>query len=169
MISIMINIMYAQSVPKQHLTMKGRINMKRFLALLLVVLTTVCIGTIAYAETNESADTRASNYFSTYGIALSKPGSNKINITFSCSAVGTASQIGVSNYYVQRYDEDDSEWVTVSGPHNGSYSYNASSHSFAKTFQGVADEKYRVKCTFLCTKNGTTETKSYTSRSVTLP
>lgn len=143
--------------------------MKRFLALLLVVLTMMCIGTIAYAEINETADTRASNYFSTYGIALSKPGSNKINITFSCSAVGTASQIGVSNFSVQRYDEEDLEWVTVSGPNNGSYSYNASSHSFAKTFQGVAGEKYRVKCTFLCTKNGTTETKSYTSRTITLP
>ena len=141
--------------------------MKRFMALILVVILTLCIGAIAYAETN---DTRASDYFATYGIALSKPGSNKINMTFSCScASGTASQIGVSNYYVQRYNTTSGEWATVSGPHNGSYSYNASSHSFAKTFQGVAGEKYRVKCTFLCTKNGTTETKSYTSRSVTLP
>ena len=140
--------------------------MKRYLALILVIITLICIGSIAMADED---NTRASNYFNSYGITLSKPGSNKINITFSCTAVGTASQIGVSNYSVQRYDEDDSEWVTVSGPNNGSYSYNASSHSFAKTFQGVAGEKYRVKCTFLCTKNGTTETKSYTSRSVTLP
>lgn len=142
--------------------------MKRYLALFLVVMM-ICIGAVAMAETDENMDSRASNYFSTYGISLAKPGSSKINITFSCSAVGTASQIGVSNYYVQRYDEDDAHWYTVSGPHNGSYSYNASSHSFAKTFQGVSGEKYRVKCTFLCTKNGTTETKSYTSRTVSLP
>ena len=140
--------------------------MRRYLALILVILTLLCIGSVAVAE-NEN--TRASNYFTSYGITLSKPGSSKINITFSCTAVGTASQIGVSNYYVQRYDADDLEWVTVSGPHNGTYSYNASSHSFAKTFQGVSGEKYRVKCTFLCTKNGTTETKSYTSNSITLP
>lgn len=142
--------------------------MKRFLALLLVVFMMVCVGTMAYAETKDADDARASNYFSTYGIALSKMGSNKINITFSCSAVGTASQIGVSNYSVQRYG-DDGYWDTVAGPNNGTYSYNASSHSFAKTFQGVAGETYRVKCTFLCTKNGTTETKSYTSRSISLP
>lgn len=140
--------------------------MKRFMALILVVMLSLCVFSVAVADSDNS---RNSNYFNTYGISLAKPGSNKINITFSCTAVGTASQIGVSNYYVQKYDADNLEWDTVSGPHNGSYSYNASSHSFAKTFQGVADEKYRVKCTFLCVKNGTAESKSYTSRSVTLP
>lgn len=140
--------------------------MKRYLALILVIITLICIGSIAMADED---NTRASNYFNSYGITLSKPGSNKINITFSCTAVGTASQIGVSTYSVYRYDEDDAGWLLVSGPNSGSYSYNASSHSFAKTFQGVAGEKYRVKCTFLCVKNGTAESKSYTSRSVTLP
>ena len=143
--------------------------MKRYLALLLVVLTMVCLGAVAYAEADESVGARSSNYFSTYGISLSKPGSNKIYITFSCSAVGTASQIGVSNYTIYRYDSDNGYWDLVSGPHDGSYSYNASSHSFAKTFQGVSGEKYRVKCTFLCVKNGTAETKSYTSQSIKLP
>lgn len=141
-------------------------SMKRFMALVLVVLAAMLFTTVAFAENDNS---RASDYFSGYGITLSKPGSNKINITFSCTAVGTASQIGVSTYSVQRYLEDSGLWATVSGPHNGSYSYNASSHSFAKTFQGVAGEKYRVKCTFTCSKDGTFESKSYTSRSVTLP
>lgn len=140
--------------------------MKRYLALILVIITLICIGSIAMAD---EENTRASNYFNSYGITLSKPGSNKINITFSCTAVGTASQIGVSTYSVYRYDEDDAGWLLVSGPNSGSYSYNASSHSFAKTFQGVAGEKYRVKCTFTCSKDGTFESKSYTSRSVTLP
>lgn len=140
--------------------------MKRIMALILVMMLVLCFGSLAMADEN---DTRASDYFSTYGITLSKAGSAKINITFSCSSAGgTASQIGVSNYSVQRYG-DDGYWDTVSGPHSGSYSYNSSSHSFAKTFQGVNGEKYRVKCSFLCTKNGTTETKSYTSRTITLP
>ena len=107
--------------------------MKRYLALILVIITLICIGSIAMADED---NTRASNYFNSYGITLSKPGSNKINITFSCTAVGTASQIGVSNYSVYRYDDDDLVWELVSGPNSGSYSYNASSHSFAKTFQG---------------------------------
>lgn len=138
--------------------------MKRFMALILVVTLMICVGAIAHAEENE---TRASDYFNSYGTTLSKSGT-KINITFSCSSGNIASQLGVSNYSVYRYD-DGSGWVHVSGPHNGSYSYNASSHSFAKTFQGVSGEKYRVKCTFLCVKNGTAETKSYTSQSIKLP
>ena len=140
--------------------------MKRYLAMVLVLILALCIGVVAVAEEN---DTRASDYFSGYGITLSKPGSARINITFSCSAVGTASQIGVSTYAVQRYDEDNGSWTAVTGWLNGSYSYNASSHSFAKTFQGVNGEKYRVKCTFLCVKDGTAESKSYTSRTITLP
>lgn len=135
--------------------------MKRFLAFCLVVATMICLGAAA------SAETRDSDYFATYGIALSTPGSGKVNITFSCSAVGTASQLGVSTYSVHRYDEDAGGWLVVSGPHNGSYSYGSSSHSFAKTFQGVAGEKYRVRCTFTCVKNGTSESKTYTSRTVT--
>ena len=139
--------------------------MKRYLALILVILAMLCIGSVALAEEDNS---RASNYFSSYGITLSKPGSAKLNITFSCSAVGTASQIGVSTYSIHRYDED-AGWVVVSGPHNGTYSYNASGHSFAKTFQGVNGETYRVRCTFACVKDGTMESTSYTSRSVKLP
>ena len=139
--------------------------MKRFMALILVVTLMICVGAIAHAEENE---TRASDYFNSYGTTLSKSGT-KINITFSCSSGSIASQLGVSSYYVQKYDEDAAHWYTVSGPHNGSYSYNASSHSFAKTFQGVSGEKYRVKCTFACVKNGTMESKSYTSQSIKLP
>ncbi len=141
--------------------------MKRYLALILVILTMLCIGSVAVAEED---NTRASNYFNSYGISISKPGSAKLNITFSCtSAGGSASQIGVSNYSIQRYNSDTGYWEVVSGPHNGSYSYNASSHSFSKTFQGVNGETYRVRCTFTCSKDGTFESKSYTSRSVTLP
>lgn len=139
--------------------------MKRFVALILVCMMALFIGAVANAE---SDNTRASNYFSSYGVSLANAGSSKISMTFSCSATaGTASQIGVSTYAVQRYD--DGSWTAVTGWLNGSYAYNASSHSFAKSFQGVSGEKYRVKCTFLCTKDNTTETKSYTSRTITVP
>ena len=137
--------------------------MKRYLALILVVLAMLSLSAVVSAE-NE--DARASDYFSTYGISLSNVGGGRISITFSCNAVGTASQIGVSNYNVQRYNEEDGYWVQVTGTLSGSYSYNSSNHSFAKVFQGVSGEKYRVKCTFLCVKDGTAESKNYTSRTI---
>ena len=136
--------------------------MKRFMALIVVVLMMLCLCAVASAE---SVSTRDSDYFNSYGATLSTTGSGKINITFSCTSVGTASQLGVSTYSVYRYTDDG--WLLVAGPLNGSSSYNTNIHSFAKTFNGVAGEKYRVSCTFFCVKSGTSESKGYTSRSVT--
>lgn len=142
---------------------KGVIIMKRFLALVLVALSFVCICSFALAEENNS--TRASNYFANYGISVTPIGNGKLSFTMSCSAVGTASQLGVSSYSVQKYT--DSGWVTVATG-GSDYKYNVSSYALSKTFNGVVGEKYRVKCTFLCTKSdGTGETKSSTSPSVT--
>lgn len=136
--------------------------MKRIAVCLMIALLLLCAGTLAFAE---SPSTRDSDYFNSYGTTLTKQGSGQINITFSCTSVGTASQLGVSTYSVQK--STDSGWVTVSGPHDGSYAYNTSSFGMAKTFYGVAGEKYRVTCTFNCVKDNTMESKSYTSRTVT--
>ena len=136
--------------------------MKRIMALILVALSLLCLTSFALAD--EEASTWSSNYFQSYGVSVTKLGGGKIGITMSCSAVGTASQLGVSSYSVQKYT--DSGWVTVASA-TGTYKYNVSSYALSKTFNGVAGEKYRVKCTFLCTKNGTSETKSSTSPSVT--
>ena len=137
--------------------------MKRYLALILVVLSLLCMSSMAIAEENN--ESRASNYFSNYGISLSAPGSGKITFTMSCTSVGTASQLGVSSYSVHKYT--DSGWLVVASG-SGSYKYNTSSYALSKTFNGVSGEQYRVKCTFLCSKSdGTVETKTYTSRTIT--
>lgn len=111
-----------------------------------------------------AAEPRDSNYFSSYGTTLSAKGSGDIKITFSCDAVNTASQLGVSEFSVYKYD--GSEWDRVSGPHSGSYGYGVSTYSFSRTFDGVAGEKYRVEATFLCVKNNSAESKNHTSGSI---
>ena len=133
--------------------------MKRVFALICtVVLLMVSVSACA-------AEPRNSNYFNGYGAVLSKLGDGDIMITFSCDAVGTASQLGVSSFSV--YEYNGSRWELVSGPHSGSYGYGVSSYSFSRTFHGVAGEKYRVQATFLSLKSdGTGETKSYTSGSI---
>jgi len=132
--------------------------MKRVFALICtVMLLLVSVSACAIEPKN-------SNYFTGYGAALSKLGDGDIKITFSCDAVGTASQLGVSSFSV--YKSTDAGWVQVSGPNSGSYGYGVSSYSFSRTFYGVAGEKYRVEASFLCSKNGGVETKSYTSGSI---
>ena len=132
--------------------------MKRIISLLLITMM------LAFTLTACAAESRASDYFSSYGTSLSRLGDGKIKITFSCDANGTASQLGVSDFSVYRYD--GSNWEVISGPHSGSYGYGVTSYSFSRTFYGVAGEKYRVEATFLSTKNNSTETKTHTSGSI---
>lgn len=133
--------------------------MKRVFSLILTIML------LAVTVTACAAETRASDYFDGYGTSLSRLGDGKIKITFSCDANGTASQLGVSDFSVYRYD--GSNWNHISGPHSGSYGYNVTSYSFSRTFYGVAGEKYRVEATFLSNKsNGTGETKTHTSGSI---
>ena len=80
----------------------------------------------------------------------------------ACSAVGLADQLGVANYMVQRKDSSGN-WEDITGYLSGSTKTNTTSHSFSKIFYGVAGETYRVKCTFICVKGGSSETKAYTS------
>lgn len=136
--------------------------MKRIITIFLIVLSFMLCCT---AMADDEISPRASDYFGSYGITVSKLGSGKINFTMSCTSMGTASQLGVSSFSVQKYT--DSGWVTVATG-GSSYKYGVSSFALSKAFNGIAGEKYRVKCMFACAKSdGTMETKSSTSPSVT--
>lgn len=140
--------------------------MKRIVCLILIAVL-CCIGS-AFAESavQPAGVTRDSEYFAYYGTSITPIGDGLLDITFSAGSVGIASQLGVSSFQIQEY-VDGAGWVDVTGLLEGEWGYDCSSYSFAVLFYGVEDEIYRVTCSFLSTKyNGTTETKSYTSRSV---
>lgn len=139
--------------------------MKRSLILLLTIALVLFFGATVLAET-EVPTTWDSDYFIRYGTSLTPTGSGNVTLTFSCTATGVVSQLGVSTYTVQRLD--GSNWTDVTGPLTGSMASNTSNHSFSKNFHGVAGEKYRVTCAFLCVKSdGTSESKTHTSGTVT--
>ena len=138
--------------------MKKTISVVLFLAIMCS-----CIFSYALAETPES---RASDYFSSYGTSMSAPGGGRIAVTFRAVGTGICNQIGVANYSIQRLN-DDGEWVAASGLLSGQTGSNVASYSFGRYFQGVAGETYRVVVTFLCTINNSTECKAYTSGRVT--
>jgi hypothetical protein len=135
--------------------------MKRFIAMILAVSMLLC-GSVAFAALPETDGTQASNYFASYGMAVTAIGSGRLQLSFTCSAVGLADQLGVANYQVQKKNSSV-EWVDITGFLSGSTKTNTTSHSCSKIFYGVAGETYRVRCTFICVKGGSSETKSYTS------
>ena len=135
--------------------------MKKALSLALVLtLLCPCIFSFALAET------RASNYFTSYGTTMSAPGNGLIAITFKAVGTGLCNQIGVANYYVQRLD-DNGNWYNVSSTLSGQTGTNVASYTFGRYFQGVAGETYRIQVTFCCTINNSSEYKSYTSGRIT--
>ena len=135
--------------------------MKKALSLALVLtLPCPCIFSFALAET------RASNYFTSYGTTMSAPGNGLIAITFKAVGTGLCNQIGVANYMVQKKN-DAGNWEDVSGLLSGQTGSNVASYTFGRYFQGVAGETYRVKVTFTCIIGTSGETKAYTSGTVT--
>ena len=135
--------------------------MKHALSIMLV-LAILCSCVFSYAI----AETRASNYFSSYGTSMTAVGNGRIAITFKAVGTGICNQIGVATYTVEKKN-DDGEWVNVSGALSGQTGTNVASYTFGRYFQGVAGETYRIQVTFLCTINNSTETKSYTSGRIT--
>ena len=133
---------------------------KVFSIVLVLTLLCSCVFSSALAET------RASNYFASYGTSMSAPGGGQIAVTFRAFGTGICNQIGVASYQVQRL-VDDGSWDAVSGLLSGQTGSNVASYSFGRYFQGVAGETYRVVVTFCCTINNSSEYKAYTSGRVT--
>ena len=138
--------------------------MKNALSIMLI-LALLCSCLFSYAIA-EDPETRASNYFASYGTSMSAPGGGRIGITFRAVGTDICNQIGVASYTVQKKN-DAGEWVDVSGLLSGQTGTNVASYTFGRYFQGVAGETYRVKVTFCCTIGTSSEYKSYTSGTVT--
>ena len=134
--------------------------MKNVLSLVLI-LTILCSCVFSYAL----AETRASNYFTSYGTTMSAPGNGLIAITFKAVGTGLCNQIGVANYHVEKLTDEG--WVNVSGSLSGQTGANVASYTFGRYFQGVAGETYRIQVTFCCTINNSSAYKSYTSGRIT--
>lgn len=129
-------------------------------ALLIVTLLCTCLFSGALAET------RSSNYFTSYGTTMSAAGGGGINITFKALGTDICNQIGVANYFVEKL-YDNGVWGNVSGALSGQTGSNVASYTFGRYFQGVAGETYRLQVTFYCSIGTGSEHKSYTSGSIT--
>ena len=137
--------------------------MKRFISIILMVMMLCSMFAMpASAEENQS---RASAYFSSYGINLTEQSDGRIKIVFSATGTGVCSQLGVATYQVEMRDSDGS-WDDCTGLLSGKTGSNVTSYSFSKYFTPVPGNCYRVNCTFVCSINGGMESKGYTSGTI---
>ena len=138
--------------------------MKRIVSIVLIALMLCSILPIAcFAE--EGNNSRASNYFSSYGATLSRQSDGRIKIVFSATGTDICTKIGVATYQIQEKDSSG-DWDDFGSTQSGRTGSNVSSYTFSKYFTPNANKQYRVKCTFICTIGTGSETKAYTSGTV---
>lgn len=138
--------------------------MKRIISIVLIALMLCSILPIA-CFADEGNNSRASNFFSNYGASLSRQSDGRIKIVFSATGTGICTKIGVASYQIQEKDSSG-DWDDFGGLLNGQTGSNVSSYTFSKYFTPNSGCQYRVKCTFTCTLNGNSETKTYTSGTI---
>lgn len=138
--------------------------MKRIISIFLLVLM-LCstLSFTCFAE--EGPASRASDYFNSYGVHLTRRDDGRIKIVFSASGTGMCDQIGVATYEIMEKD-DNGNWDEFSGLLSGRTASNVQSYTFSKYFTPTEGKQYRVKCTFACTIGGSTEYKAYTSGTI---
>lgn len=139
--------------------------MKRIISVVLIVLL-LCSSIPIACFAEENNNTRASNYFSSYGVHLTRLSDGRIKIVFSATGTGgLCTQIGVATYQIMEKDSSG-DWDEYSDLLSGKTGSNVASYTFSKYFTPRSGKQYRVKCTFICTKNGGSETKAYTSGTI---
>lgn len=132
-------------------------------AVLVITILSLCLFSHVVAE---GVAPRSSNYFISYGTALSHVGNGTLLITFDATALNIADQLGVATYTVERL-HDDGRWEDVSGLLEGQTGSGVVSYTYSRYFYGVVGETYRVQVAFYCSMNGGSEFKSMTSGIVT--
>jgi len=138
--------------------------MKKVLSVALAI--TLLLVSVLSCVAAEGMQPRSSNYFVSYGTAVSHQGGGTLLITFDTTALNIADQLGVATYTVQREDENGN-WEDVSGPLDGQTGSGVVSYTYSRYFFGVVGETYRVQVTFVCVMNNGMESKSVTSGIVT--
>ena len=139
--------------------------MKKLISLVLLVsLLCGCLSSLAYAAPEFAPYNSA--YFISYGTTLSKEGSGKIKITFQANATGVASSVGVATYEVQKLDSEG-KWQSCTGLLDGETGSDVGSYTYSDLFYGIPGETYHVVVTFICTMNGGSQTRAYTSGRIT--
>lgn len=138
--------------------------MKRIISIVLIALM-LCSALPVVCFADEGNNSRASDYFSSYGANLSRQSDGRIKIVFSATGNTICTQIGVATYQIQEKDSSG-DWNDFGSTQSGKTGSNVSSYTFSKYFTPNSGCQYRVKCTFTCTLNGTTEHKAYTSGTI---
>ena len=140
--------------------------MKKRLISLIMVLVLI----ISSAGAVSTAEERASEYLSSYSIALGALGDGVMEVFYSVDGTGRMEKVGARALYI--YDYNGEDWIPyetqLAIDHSDFYSYNAFGHIGYAYFEGVPGIDYRVTLqAYARGTDGGSDTGSVTSNSVT--
>jgi len=140
---------------------------KQLVSLALAICLFIGLCCLASAAVVIPDGTFSSDYFASYGCVIGDNGGHVLHITFTTTGMGMCDEIGVASYQVEKLvtlDDGSQGWMGITGWLPGVTHTNTMYCTYGVNFQGVAGERYRVRATFICSKqiNGVygTETKS---------
>jgi len=133
---------------------------KRVVALVLAFMMIVSVGSVASA--------RASDYLSSYTVALDALGNGEMEIFFDVDGTGTMTKIGAQVLYVDEYVNGAwSPYLTLAAVDNDDfYGYNTAGHIGLAYFDGTPGVKYRVTLVAYARNSSGSDTGSVTSPAV---
>lgn len=137
-------------------------NNKLILISILFIATLVFFNFSAYAE-DEAVDTYASTLINSCSVRLSDAGTS-LNAAASITTKAKSDQVGFSTLKFQKYT--NGSWVTVKTV-SAIYRYEALSYSGTFKYTGESGEKYRAVCNFYVRNGTVSESRTFTSDSLT--
>jgi hypothetical protein len=140
---------------------------KSFIRIVLaVVIAAMCLSAVPFAA---SAAPEASDYIDYYSASISKS-STTMTVNFSIYATGTMTSLGASTIRIYSKSGSASTLVSTlsSSTTTGMLKSNSAYHSSSVQCSGTAGTQYYAVVTFYAADSSGSETKSYTTGTVTL-
>ena len=141
--------------------------MKKWVSVLLAFVIVASMATMAWAdEEYPEPDTPLDEYANAYSatVSLSKQGSKSASISLLCSGKTGTTSI-TATVYLQK--QSGSSWVNSTINGNASYYTSGTNYLNASVTTSVTAGTYRAKAVYKVTCNGSTETITVYSSSVT--
>lgn len=146
--------------------------MKKLIALTMTLTFVLsCIfSSYAFAAQPENVEPYASNYFNIYSVKLTDKGDGKISIDYTVQSKSIMDKLGIKKIELEK--ESNSTWETIKTYTNSTYPsliiQNTAKITGSLTYSGSTGSTYRAKATFYAKNSSGSDTKNFTSSSITV-
>lgn len=132
----------------------------------------ICLAMTLIFGTIISASARASSLINTYDASIAKNSNKTVSVNYTIKGTGTMDKIGASSIKIQKYNSStggwsDAETMTTSNT-SGLQKSSAASYTNTVTSGTLDAGTYRAYIVFYASSGSDSDSKNYTTTSVTI-